>query len=514
MFSQIYSNDLNEIQKRRLEELKDQLQRLQLVTLEDFQAEFYSALNAVLDLGNDVTPIRHITPGTPALAGHVQSNLAKLNQDASAIATQLLNLEQQTGQLFNLYAATQNGVRQSIREQIYAPTTNKFLESFINGRMIDNHNGSVDYGSGAFYLPLTSSSTYVPSQIRIGESSVRAESEEFKDLPAETELKRILDSKPETNLTWIGPRLELVFTFDRIVVLNRLQLEMDQYQGLVIEELTSSPDGVLKESLFDGLNTDKRTIDGFSGKFSSDYYLDFLPRHVKQLKLVIADKLGEDRISIRNILFFGRRYASVATLTSKKIENISGTVLVTAKQEKTSPLTSITHQISYDGVGYQAIPVNTEIEIDKSPFWYRIYLERMEASFDELSSPVIGGSDPDASDHFTLHDSSSLDLGNGILERRLHLTIHEVADLSVTRAVRLREHPFSGSLEVWISGSLMSPSLYTISSDHKAVTFVGTYELTDVMVKYQTSAFENAGLKERKEYYTPYVEEISFEKQV
>jgi hypothetical protein len=50
------------------------------------------------------------------------------------------------------------------------------------------------------------------------------------------------------------------------------------YQGLVVEEFSSSPDDVLTEDLLAELPASSQSLDGSSGKFSGDWIADFDPR--------------------------------------------------------------------------------------------------------------------------------------------------------------------------------------------------------------------------------------------
>src|ERR1039458_7225255 len=72
----------------------------------------------------------------------------------------------------------------------------------------------------------------------------------------------LLDGKTETSMTWIGSKLELVFNFSKIQVLNRFRIELAGYQGLVVEEFSSSPDGVIREDLLADLQPSSESLDG------------------------------------------------------------------------------------------------------------------------------------------------------------------------------------------------------------------------------------------------------------
>jgi len=116
----------------------------------------------------------------------------------------------------------------------------------------------------------------------------------------------LLDGKTETSLVWAGRRMELVFNFPEVRILNRCRIELTGYQGLAVEEFSSSPDGVLREDLLGELEPASRSLDGSSGKFSGDWIADFDPRHMSQVRLIIADRVGQS-IGLRNIQFSSRR---------------------------------------------------------------------------------------------------------------------------------------------------------------------------------------------------------------
>ena len=80
-------------------------------------------------------------------------------------------------------------------------------------------------------------------------------------------------------------RLELVFNFSNIQILNRFRIELAGYQGLVVDEFSSSPDGVIREDLLADLQPSSQSLDGSSGKFSGDWIADFDPRHCSQVRL-------------------------------------------------------------------------------------------------------------------------------------------------------------------------------------------------------------------------------------
>jgi len=129
-------------------------------------------VNRILALGNNVSPLIQAGAEGPAIVGDITSNLLTLNQDAIGIVNQLTALEQDAAKLFNLTAATQNKLRQQIREQVYLTTRKRFLEAFINDQQLDSSTASYDYGVGMASLPLASETFISPSKVEVGIASV------------------------------------------------------------------------------------------------------------------------------------------------------------------------------------------------------------------------------------------------------------------------------------------------------------------------------------------------------
>jgi hypothetical protein len=190
----------------------------------------------------------------------------------------------------------------------------------------------------------------------------------------------LLDGLTETSMTWTGSRLELVFNFKTIQILNRLRIDLAGYQGLVVEEFSSSPDGVLREDLLAELPPSSRSLDGSSGKFSGDWIADFDPRHCKQVRLIISDRVGAS-IALRNIQFSQRKVSASGQVQSQQITQPLGAVVFRAAQHTADKLTSITHQVSIDNIHYQSVAPDQMLSL-AIPYWYRGILTRQDSNFD------------------------------------------------------------------------------------------------------------------------------------
>src|ERR1017187_754363 len=100
-------------------------------------------------------------------------------------------------------------------------------------------------------------------------------------------------------------------------------------------------------------------------------------------------------ISIRAGSFSQRTFGNSATAQSLRIAAPQGTVLFRAEQHFAATLTSISHQMSTDGVHYTAIVPGQQLAVGKGGFWYRASMQRLDANFDQAASPLDrSGEDP------------------------------------------------------------------------------------------------------------------------
>src|ERR1022692_4246001 len=431
----ITTTGAQELLNARLAQAEASLRGTPVTTREDLLATVYSALNAVLALGNNVTPLLPVAREGPAIAGDLNGNFQILNQDAQAIIKQLLGTENDAATLFNLFASTQNNLRQTIREAVYTSGFRRYQEEFISGSKLGACTASIDYNSGSASLPLVSELFVQPDTVTFGVACVGDPTK----LVGTTDL--LLDGKTETSMTWTGSRLELVFTFNTVKILNRLRIELAGYQGLVVEEFSSSPDGIIREDLLADLQPSSLSLDGSSGKFSGDWIADFDPRHCSQVRLIIADRVGAS-IALRNIQFSQRRVGASGQVQSQQISQPLGNVVFRAAQHTADQLTSITHQVSTDNIHYQSVAPGQTLALDV-PYWYRGILTRLDSNFDQAAAPVdMPGTDPSLNPDYTLQSTATTDLGGGIIERTLNFSV-------ITGPVQLEETPLDGTLVVF-----------------------------------------------------------------
>ena len=230
MYDSLSTTGEQELLKARLAQAEADLRSTPVTTGEDLLAAVYSRLNGVLALGNSVSPLVPVARAGPASAGDLNGNFALLGQDAQAIVRQLLSTENDAATLFNLFASTQNNLRQLVREMVYTSGSRRYCEEFINSTNLGTYSATVDFNAGLALLPVMSETFVPPTSIDFGVACEGVLGSGTTDL--------LLDGKTETSLVWAGSRLELVFNFADVKVLNRFRIELAGYQGLVVEEFS------------------------------------------------------------------------------------------------------------------------------------------------------------------------------------------------------------------------------------------------------------------------------------
>jgi hypothetical protein len=274
-------------------------------------------------------------------------------------------------------------------------------------------------------------------------------------------------------------------------------LELDDYEGLELTTLTSSPDGIIFDDVLADLGETHQVLNGTSGKLSGDVILDFPPRYVSQLRLVINDRINVGRIALRSLTFSQRSYGTSADLTSTLIKAPLGSVQFSTDQDTWGAFTTLVHQISTNGVHFSVITPGSVITVSQ-PFYYKVSLQRVPGAFSDTSSPIA---DPSQSTLYALTGSTSTDLGNGILQRTLVFS-------SISGPVTLRETPIPGTFQVSEGAAGLDSSNYSFSNGILSFPI----EKYNISMTYQTSSLGLAALLEREGYYTPILREFCFEK--
>jgi hypothetical protein len=94
-----------------------------------------------------------------------------LNRDAQGIAKQLLDTEAAAANLYNLFASSQNNLRQMIRERLFQPSQKLYSEEFINAKRLDAQTtASLDYNAGVATASLLKETVIAPDQAKVGVS--------------------------------------------------------------------------------------------------------------------------------------------------------------------------------------------------------------------------------------------------------------------------------------------------------------------------------------------------------
>jgi len=479
----------------RLNRIAPILRALDYSTKEDYQAAVYSLVNNVIALGNNMQPIKAMTAG-PAIVGDTSTNLIQLNQDAQDILSEILVVESAAARVCNLAAASQNQLRQFIREKIYQSTTVKYVEDFVNA---DNTNttattANVDFSAGVATLPVLNTTTISPT-ITIGSNSVGV-------LDSSSSLTNLTDGKVQTSMVWNGTELELLLNFPSSQVINRLILTLDEYNGMNITTLATSPDGTLYEDVLLDINQDSILLDGITGKYLGELILDFPPRHASTLRMVIEDTSGMGVIGLRNLSIYQLQYGPSATFVGNRMLGPVGTVEFTTNQLTWSPMVSVSHQISYNSSTYIPVIPGDIITIPTGYLWYRAILNRNTQAFN-MSAQTVNSNvlDPASSANYTLSNTTYIPLGNGTSQRVLTFS-------SIVGPVPLREIPLPSTLQVKMGNVYLTTVQYNFAN--QILSFSGPQ--TNIVVSYVTSALGAASISDLQSYYTPLLYEARFEK--
>jgi hypothetical protein len=502
MFNPVFDSvQTSQLILNRIARIANQLRSFVAYTQVDYQAEVYSQVNGVLNLGNKMTPPAFFAGQTPAIVGDITTYLGNLNNDGNDIAAEVTSIETQIAQYYNLSAGVQNTLRQKVREQVYGSIASQYIEAFVNdAQMQPGYTANLDFNAGVATCPLTSDTTVNPNTIITGPSSISSTATANANYDP---MQLLNPTHSVTNVVvWNGSQLELQLQFSTPTPLNRLIIHQDNYEGLEIISLTSSPDGIYFDKIDAELFPDDLTLDAKSGKYSGDAIIDFNPRTVSVMKIVIADLIGQGFVALRGIETHQRVFASSGQFTSKPIYTPTGLVNFATVQRIYNQLTQITHQLSYDGVHFSVIQPGQSISLVSSPFWYRAQLDVVTAAFSSAASPLAqGNGDPGISPNYTLGNITSTNLNGGVLQRNIVFT-------SVTGPIVLNETPIPNTLAVYYGSTLQPASAYVFTNN---TLTLASLPQSNVTVRYQTSTFGTAGLASLQNNFTPYLFQASFE---
>jgi hypothetical protein len=277
-----------------------------------------------------------------------------------------------------------------------------------------------------------------------------------------TDINLLLDGLPQTAFIWTGSQVELVFTFNTPQIINRVTISLPAHQGISLVEFTSTPDGVLKEDLAADLPEENLSIDGSAGKYSGDWIADFDPRSVQQLRIVLADFVGNPSMTIRDVSFYQRTFSNSGMAQSLKIAAPQGTVLFTADQHYAANLTSISHQMSVDGVHYTGIvPASRSMWEPAASGIAPACNAWTGTSARRPARWTMPGQDPSINSGTTIANITTVDMGNGVLQRSINLT-------AASGTITLNETPLGGTLVVYQG---------TVVCRHRGIRFPATRSL-------------------------------------
>lgn len=497
MYSDLYSKNWNQIFQYRLDAIRQKISSLQYPTKEEYQADVVSMLNTLIRFQDQMQPLLGITRETPALIGSIQDNLDLLNGDVSAIAAQLLDTEQTAAGLLNLYAATQISLRQRLRQMLYASTSTNFWQPFVGGDLIDQHTCDVDLNAGIVSLPVASQVMQTLTSVRIGPTSVGT-------LLATSSLTNLIDNQPQTVFEWEGTRLELIFEFPVGTILNRMSIESHDYAGVIVEEISCSPDGVYHEDALEEVPSNFLTVDASSNKFSGQYVVDFTPKETAYLKLVLIDCVGAKSINLRGISFFTRQFSNTGYVNFTPVQLQAGDYQFDASALTTDQLTTIQHQTSDDGAKYRVIYPGTVLPV-KGTFWYRVFFQRNDQDFAQDQNPFVSGvQDLASGPSFTATAPSvTTDLGGGIYQREVPLD-------TVAGPIRIKDRCVEGTMQVSVAGAALAAGDFSFNT---GILTLKSLPVSTVVLRYQTSLAGQQNFNARKPYYSPYLYEAKFTKQ-
>lgn len=494
MFNEAYTDPNSKLLVDRLARISSKLRTLTLSTVEDYQADVYSLVNAVLSLGVAMTPLKPIGAEGPATVGDAAQNFTILNNDAADIAAEMLRIENTAADSYNLAASGMNQLRQQIREFIYGNNQQRYSEPFLNANNLTGITASLDFNAGVATNPIVSSTLLTPV-ISIGTDSIGA-------IDASSSLDFLTADIVGEAFVWNGSVLELVITFPTAKIMNRITINLDNYAGLEIDTFTTSPDGTLVQDVLVDLGQDRILIDGTSNKFSGDVIIDFPPRYILTARLIITDRTGSGLMAFRNFTCEQISYSSTGQLTSVSITAPTGNVVFTTVQNTFSPYATITHQLSYNGTQFISINPGDTIGLTGTPFFYRAVLERSSSAFSAQSPLNQSPLDPVGSSFYTLSSSTTTPLGSGIIERTLQIN-------NVSGPIVLRETPLPNSLVVQVGSVLLSTTNSDYTFSNLTLNFPTT--ITGLTITYQTSSLGSAATSDLESYYTPLLYEYKFE---
>lgn len=469
MFSRVYQPFFYLLQ-RRLEEAEREASSMPASVREEYLAEITALLNEALSLGNGLSRKKPVVRNSPALPSQVDGNYAILARDLEWIAGQMRAAYEESIRLFNQYAGVQNTLRRNIRNRLHASSPSVWrLDLF---RQPEDGTCFVDGVSGFACLPVSSIQDARPETVRLG-LGCEGVPDGFPDLSP------VLDGRPETAFRWNGRRLELVFEFPGSPAINAIALDVTSGDGLVIDEIASTPDGASEESWLPDYPGGAAALDGSTARFSGEWIYLGRARYVSRLRLALASRTGTDPIRLSGVRFLQKAFRAHGTLQTGKISGYSGTARLEADVFSLPPMTSVTHWISRDGVTYFPVQPGEPVFVRPDGFWYRAEMARSDGEFQVTAADLVfPGYDRDGVPVFP-ERMESTDLGGGLSERLLFYP-------SLQGELEFKELVLPESVSVRHGGTPLPAGQWSFDSSVLRISGVLS---SGVEIRYRTNAF-------------------------
>jgi hypothetical protein len=486
-----YTDSINSLLQDRLNRAITTLRGLSFPTREEYQAAVYSVINQIINNGYGMSKLPLINAYTPAKIGDYEDPLTVLNNDGIDSINELNRVENLLSQYYNSTVASENTLRQVIRDSMNSSSQTRFYEGFINSSHINsNSTGAIDVNA-ANYSAAISSTTVLSPTIAIGPASVGS-------IGLGT-LSQLSSTNPLTYFSWLGSTLELIFTFPTPTPLNRIYIKQYNYGDLGITNLVSTPDGTYTQDILAELGVSVLLCDITSNKSSGESNIDFSPKSCGTLTMTIKDQTGLGVINLDWVQLIQRKFNSSAVLNSTQIMAPLGAVLFSAESIIEAPYTTISHQVSFDGTSYQGLTPGDSIVIPGSSYWYRGILTTNTSLISSSGASLTSISSISPSTNYSLSSMNSTALGNNLVEKTLVFN-------NINGPILILDPIILDTLYVQQGASILSSSHYTLSSG--TLTLDSTY--SNVTIAYQTNASSNS-ITSLLNYFSPILVSYLFE---
>lgn len=490
MYNPDFTDPQANLLTNRLARVIDTIRNLTAATKEEYQAEIYTQINKIVANGYNAAKVPYIAGQTPAKIDDFDDAITVLDEDASDIISEVLDVENSAATYYNLSAAANNELRQNIRSGINASTQNRFIETFINQSQISSTDGTVDFSSGS-YSPNVTSTVVLSPVISIGSKAVGS-----------GDLTTLNSTDQTVYFSWIGSVLELIFTFSKPTAINRLVLNQYDYKDLSITSLTSTPDGSVVQDLLEELNVSYISCGVTANKSLGDTTVDFNPKSCLALRILIKDNSGSGVINLNSITLNQQIFSSSSTLISNLIGAPTGTVRFKASSITQEPYSVISHYISYDGTSYSVITPDQVIIMPTGTtgYYFKCIVSRNESLISQSGTFTGNGLDPSSSAFYSLQTVTTNILGNNIIEKNLLFN-------NISGAVIITDAVIPNTFYIQLGSTIVPKSSYQFLNG--TLTFTGT--VNNVTVVYQTNA-DVSSVASLLQYFGSRLVQYSFER--